>query len=119
MRGLKKLISQILIDFATETLSAAGSVGADQTTLALSPSASLNTITLNGVAHVAVNASARDGDGAALLAELSQLGLQQGAAYSDVVSGYLPATALTSVRLYPRPMPTILHREICPLASPF
>jgi len=86
MRGLKKLISQILIDFATETLSAAGSVGADQTTLALSPSASLNTITLNGVAHVAVNASARDGDGAALFVELARIDASYQTAHAGSVN---------------------------------
>ncbi|WP_306253248.1 Ig-like domain-containing protein [Parvularcula sp. IMCC14364] len=44
--------------------------------------------------HVVVDVTARDGNAAALLEELEELGLQYGAAFGGLVSGLLPVAAL-------------------------
>ncbi len=57
----------------------------------------LTIVDMGAQAGIVIDAVAVDGTADALLADLTALGLSQGAAFGNVVSGILPATALTEL----------------------
>ena len=58
------------------------------------PFSHLNIVEIDGVSYVTIDASATDGDGAALHAALKELGLIGGGSYHHLASGLLPVDAI-------------------------
>lgn len=103
------MISQKLYDFAN-----AWAEGAETPVARSAISSGLRTQTIGEEPHIAVDLTASGGDGAALLADLEALGLQQGVAYKDAVSGLLPASAVGALADLPnlaiaRPSEFVAH----------
>ena len=95
------MISQHLLDFASAGTQSEISRQGRVEQPGSAPDPLLRVAYLKGGAHVAIDATAADGDGAALLAQLEALGLKNGAAWQDVVSGYLPQTAIGALEDLP------------------
>lgn len=95
-----KLDTQLAALYADTVTSGARSLATnDVTSLLAGVRSYTNAITTgsDGKAYVVIDATASNGNGAALLAELNTLGLQHGSSYGSLASGLMPVTALGSL----------------------